>query len=198
MYAPVVYKPVTLHLRVPWFTEEIRSVKKLRRKLERKWRSTKSDFNYRLYVDHCCMVNDFVRNAKEICFSSVIENNHGNKQVYFQIINNPLLKRTEPLHPTACSDADLADQFNLFFNNKIRLIHEGLQQCELTSFDRVSTEYIATVLKSCKVESYTLDLVLASVLTGCLLVLLHVMTNLVKVIPQYCTAHNKHVIGNKI
>ena len=73
---------------------------------------------------------------------------------------------------------------------KIRLIREGLPQptadacysiipsfscqCELTSFDRFSTEYIATVLKSC-----ALDPVQASVLTGCLPVLLPVMTDLV-------------------
>ena len=52
-------------------------------------------------------------------------------------------------------------------------------QCELTSFDRVSTEYIATVLKSCKVKSCALDPVPASVLTGCLPVLLPVITDLV-------------------
>ena len=47
-------------------------------------------------------------------------------------------------------------------------------QCEPISFDRVSTQYIATVLKSC-----ALDPVPASVLTGCLPVLLPVMTDLV-------------------
>ena len=34
LHAPIVYKPVTLRSRAPWFTEEIRSAKKLRRKLE--------------------------------------------------------------------------------------------------------------------------------------------------------------------
>ena len=30
LHAPIVYKPVTLRSRVPWFTEEIRSAKELR------------------------------------------------------------------------------------------------------------------------------------------------------------------------
>ena len=73
---------------------------------------------------------------------------------------------------------NLADHFNSFFNNKIRLIQKGLTQpitdaayssipsiscqCELTSFERVTTAYMATVLKSCKVKSYVLDPVPAS------------------------------------
>ena len=53
------------------------------------------------------MVNDLVRNTKEIYFSSAI-NNHGNQRVLFHAINNLLLKTAEALYPTACSDADLA------------------------------------------------------------------------------------------
>lgn len=54
-----------------------------------------------------------------------------------------------------------------------------VNNAKATSFDRVSTEYIATVLKSCKVKSCALDPVPASVLTGCLPVLLPVITDLV-------------------
>ena len=57
-------------------------------------------------------------------------------------------------------------------------------QCELTSFERVSTAYRATVLKSCKVKSCALDPVPASVPTGCLPVLLPVITDLVN-----CSLH---------
>lgn len=194
LHAPID-KPVTLRSRAPWFTEEIRSAKKLRRKLERKWRTTKSDLNNRLFVDQCRVVNDLVRDAKEVYFSSVIEDNHGNQQVLFQAINSLLHKKAELRYPAASSDADLANQFNSFFNNKIRLIREGLPQpttdaaystvpsilcqCELSSFERVSTAYIATVLKSSKVKSCSLDPVPASALTGCLPVLLPVITDLV-------------------
>lgn len=83
LHAPFVYKPVTLRSRAPWFTEEIRSAKKLRRKVERKWRTTKSNLNNRLFVDQCRVVNDLIRDAKEVYFSSVIEDNHGNQRVYF-------------------------------------------------------------------------------------------------------------------
>ena len=66
----IVCKPVTLRSCAPWLTEEIRSEKRLRRKLDRKWRTTKSDLHNCLYLDQCRVVNDSVRNAKEIYFSS--------------------------------------------------------------------------------------------------------------------------------
>jgi len=100
----------------------------LRRRLERKWRNTKSGLNNRLFVDQCRVVIDLVRDAKEIYFSSVIEDNHENQRVLFQAINCLLHKKAELHYSAACSDADLADQFNSFFINKIRLIREGLPQ----------------------------------------------------------------------
>ena len=102
--APIVYKSVTLRSRAPWFTEEIRSAKKLRRKLERKWRTTKNDLNNRLFVDQCHVANNLVHNAKEIYFSSVIEDNHGNQRVLFQAINSLLHKKAELHYPSTCSD----------------------------------------------------------------------------------------------
>lgn len=77
-------------------------------------------------MDQCRVVNDLVRNAKEIYFSSVIEDNHGNQRILFQAINSLLHKKAELHYPSTCSDTYLADQFNSFFNNKIRLIREGL------------------------------------------------------------------------
>ena len=146
-------------------------------------------------MDQCRVVNDLVRDAEEVYFSSVIEDNRGNQRILFQAMNSLLHKKAELRYPAASSDADLANQFNSFFNNKIRLIRKGLPQpttdaaystvpsilcqCELSSFERVSTAYIATVLKSSKVKSCSLDPVPASVLTGCLPVLLPVITDLV-------------------
>ena len=101
LHGPIVYKPVTLRPRAPWFTGEIRSAKKFRRKLERKWRTTKSSLNNRLFVDQFRVVNDLVRDAKEIYFSSVIEDNHGNQRVLFQDINSLLHKKAELHYPAA-------------------------------------------------------------------------------------------------
>ena len=48
--------------------------------------------------------------------------------------------------------------------------------CELVTFQRVSTEYMANLIKSIKVETCALDPLPASVLTKCLPTLLPVIT----------------------
>ena len=70
-------------------------MKKLRRKLETKWATTRSDLHNRLFVDQCSVVNDLVRNARENYFSSVIEDNSGNQHILFQAFNSLPYKKAE-------------------------------------------------------------------------------------------------------
>ena len=145
-------------------------------------------------MDQCLVVNDLVRNTKEIYFSSVGEDNHGNQRVLF-FFKLSTVFFTRKLNPTILMPVlkPTADQFNsfFFFQKKIRLIREELPQpfaiatdlaipcilcqCGLRSFSTLSL----AVLKSCKVKSYALNPVPAPVLTGCLPVLLPVITDLV-------------------
>ena len=69
----------------PWFTTNILEANRTRRKLERKWRASKSEDDHRLYTEQCLVVNDMVKNAKEYYFPSVIKCNKGNQQTLFRI-----------------------------------------------------------------------------------------------------------------
>ena len=42
MYAPVLTRDITVRPRAPWFNEDIRNAKLLRRKAEKRWRTTRS------------------------------------------------------------------------------------------------------------------------------------------------------------
>ena len=55
---------------------------------------------------------------------AVIEDNHGNQRVLFQAINSLFHKKAELQYPSACSDANLADLLNSFFDNRILLIQD--------------------------------------------------------------------------
>ena len=72
----------TLRHHAPWFTDEIRTAKAMRRRLERQWRADKTKANHQLYTDHCRVVNELIRNAKEVYYSSIIDNSHGNQQMF--------------------------------------------------------------------------------------------------------------------
>ena len=75
----------------------------------------------------------------------------------------------------------LADkaQFNSLFAACVFLWHKNFLRQFLRAHYFWAVLYVPTVLKSCKVKSCTLDPVPASVLTGCLPVLLTVITDLV-------------------
>ena len=44
-------------------------------------------------LSQCRVVNDLTRNAKEAYYSSIIEANHGNQQMLFQVINTLLYRK---------------------------------------------------------------------------------------------------------
>ena len=69
----------------PWFTTNILEANRAHRKLEHKWRASKSEDDHRLYTEQCLVVNDMVKNAKEYYFPSVIKCNKGNQQTLFRI-----------------------------------------------------------------------------------------------------------------
>ena len=98
--APVIRRSVTLRHHAPWFTDEIRTAKAMRRRLERQWRADKTKANHQLYTDHCRVVNELIRNAKEVYYSSIIDNSHGNQQMFFQAINNLLYRKPLVRHPS--------------------------------------------------------------------------------------------------
>lgn len=47
---------------------------------------------------------------------------------FFKLSTVFFIRKLNRKYPSACSGVDLADQFNSFFNNKIRVIREGLPQ----------------------------------------------------------------------
>ena len=169
----------------------------MRRRLERQLRADKTKANHQLYAEHCRVVNDLIRNAKEVCYSTIIDNNHGNQQMLFQAINNLLYRKPLVRYPSTSSDSALTEQFKSFFIDKIRLIRESLPvyspstpnlpsensvtvcPCEGVTFQRVSTEHIAHLIKSSEVKTCALDPLPASLLTKCWSTLLPVITDIV-------------------
>ena len=49
--------------RVPWYTDDIRQAKNKRRKAERKWRSSKLEFDLAVFKRKCNAVNNLLNKA---------------------------------------------------------------------------------------------------------------------------------------
>lgn len=70
---------IPLRPAAPWYTEEITSQKAERRRLERKWRKTRTTAARQMYVDQCNRVNCLIYESKMNFYSLVIEENSSNQ-----------------------------------------------------------------------------------------------------------------------
>ena len=125
-HAPIKKRVVTLRPAAPWYTDEIRSEKAKRRKLERRWRKNKLTVNREMYVKQCNLVNNLISESKTKFYTTVIEENSTNPKVLFSAVNKLLnLKATKKL-PSYDNALDLANDFVDYFFNKIQTIKAGL------------------------------------------------------------------------
>ena len=143
-----------------------------------------------LYLDQCKIVNKMVNDAKEVYYASIIDSNQGDQRVLFETINKLLYRKPEIRYPPAPSDFILANRFNTYFAEKIinirksfsgsipQDLHMGCTQ-ELLSFNSVTTDDMADIIKSSKIKCCALDPVCVNIFEQCLPVLLPVLTKFV-------------------
>ena len=56
IHSPLITRTVTLRPHEPWYNEELRDAKQLRRQLERKWRHTKLQADLNAYRRQCGII----------------------------------------------------------------------------------------------------------------------------------------------
>ena len=72
--APLCTKTVTLRPHAPWYTEELRDDKRLRRSAERLWLSSRLEVHAQMYRSQCVAYNRMLIATKETYYSSKIAN----------------------------------------------------------------------------------------------------------------------------
>jgi hypothetical protein len=114
---PIVEKTRTIKPRLPWFNDDIHKQRCLRRKLERKWKKSRSvadELAFRSQKDHVCTL---ITNAKIVYFTDKCAN-ASVKEVYNTI--NVLLNKPRNVLPDYHDK--LASEFLAFFVNKVETI----------------------------------------------------------------------------
>ena len=111
----------------PWYTEEITSQKAERRRLERKWRKTRTTAARQMYVDQCNRVNRLIYESKMKFYSAVIEGNNSNQFELFKAVEKMLNLKAPPKLPSHDCATDLTNRFADFFTEKkYRLLEMAL------------------------------------------------------------------------
>ena len=192
-HAPLKTKTITLRPTALWYTEELRSEKKKRSDLERRWRSSKRECDYSRFTEQCLRVNALIKKTKVDYYSGIIQESSNNPRTLFSTVNKLLHKGVPAEYPSgSASDGDLANKFIDFFGEKITVLRNSLDstsdivvesdaivhQCTLSCFMSVTLSDVSElhVLSKMTIKSCPLDPVPASVLKQCTSVLLPVMT----------------------
>ena len=83
-HAPLKTKTITLRPTALWYTEELRSEKKKRRTLERRWRSSKREWVYsRFKAEQCLRVHALIKKTKVVYYSGIIQESSTNPRTLF-------------------------------------------------------------------------------------------------------------------
>ena len=176
----------------PWYNSTVRDAKRLRRRLERRWRKTQSEPEREANRSQCQVVSDELVKAKSEHYHNKLSEADNHKDVY-SIANSLLFGPKVQKLPTHDSVQDLSEQFADNFIQKIVTIRNGLcqnintdNQCDETdvifilgSLKPATNEEISKIIRSSASKSCDLDPIPTWLLKLCLSELLPVITYIV-------------------
>ena len=124
-HAPLQTGTITVRPKVPWFNGDIKMAKQKRRQLERRWRQSRLTIHLDIFKEQKRHVNKFISSAKSSYYTAkIIEAASDQKQLY-NVVNTMLVKPEASL-PDGRSLEQLASEFELFFQAKVKRIQENL------------------------------------------------------------------------
>ena len=175
-HAPKVTIRVRQRALKPWYSSDIAKAKLDRRRLERRWRRSKLEVDRQLFVEARNNVSRLLLDAKTSFYSARIHELNGNQKALFREMNHLLHKSTETPLPPHDSPEVLANQFAVYFSEKIEKIRLELQCCivqpsttsstqsssvrnicELSSFDNVPIKTVSDLIASAPSKTCALD-----------------------------------------
>ena len=195
-HAPVCRRTVpTTRKCNPWFSgiaDQFRSLKRERRRAERRWLKSGLTVHKQLYESVKHKVIDLVHSAKTTYFSSMILASKTCKDL-FRNLNSIMGKERTVSLPSDCNPENLPNIFSKFFSEKILNLRNSFPQSEeilqqsvisypgsfLDSFTPVSESFVRDILKNTAPKSCELDPIPTKLLYENLDAVLPTITNII-------------------
>ena len=118
-HAPLRTRSVVHKTRVPWFRDEIRSMRRLRRQSERKWRRTKLDSDRQAFKALWNRTMHVLYMVRREFYSDFVHKMSGDPRKLFAITKKMLNLVKESPFPEHCNRLTLANELGAFFKMKI-------------------------------------------------------------------------------
>ena len=129
-HIPLVSKTISVIDTAPWFDNEYRDYRKLRRKAESKAHKLNATAEDKaLYKEISIECSNLADLKKKEYFKSMINNSKSNPRTLWQMVNKSLdRKQSNPLPDYTDDLSKLASDFNNYFTNKIDRIRESMDK----------------------------------------------------------------------
>jgi hypothetical protein len=190
-HAPLITRTVTLRSSAPWFSDEIKKARTLKRKLEQKSRQSQLESDKEDYKEQCQIYNELLLSTKTAHYSKKVEDSCGNQKALFKIVDDLLHRKAEHPLPSRNSDHILANEFADFFVQKIDIIRSGILRknpnCNviprdtaiLSHFQEASEDEVRRIIMESPSKWCQLDPIPTSLLKTCVDVLLTLITRII-------------------
>ena len=168
---PLITKTTAVKHRLPWYNDVIHNARSERRRLERRWKKSRSEVDEERLRLQKELVGKLITESKirffaDKCISS------NSKEMYRTI--NSLLNKPSKTLPDSDSKHDLANKFLTFFIEKVENIrndvsskdtsasaslseYDTVSQCSLSDFQPLESEDIADIIRQFPSKSCSLD-----------------------------------------
>ena len=127
LYAPLKEKIIKDVVKAPWFDEEYRNLRKLRRNAEKLWRKTKLEV-HKLEFQRLRRETTTLASAKkrDNCRAKIDEAG-GNQKALYSVLQSITGQNETPCYPAGMSDHENANKFAEFFLAKVNSIRQDFQ-----------------------------------------------------------------------
>jgi len=157
--------------KAPWYTSEVTEQKRIRRNLEHRWCSTRSQSDRQHYVNQYGVVIHLISSLKSEHYTNIINQHSSDQKVLFKTVNKLLQKSTVRRYPASHNDTTLVDSFADYFTEKIE-IHQSLSLREDKISGPPTLDQIAAFASKPSAKSCCLDPIPSPVFKKCFKVLL--------------------------
>ena len=127
-HAPLKRRKVPDRIKLAWFSDEIATAIRKRRKAERRWYAPRSDTTrFMEFYRAQRMVRNLLDEAERNYYKTQFQDNSQNLKKIFGICNGILGRKRDLPLPPGYTEEEQAERFNKFFITKITNIHENLR-----------------------------------------------------------------------
>ncbi|XP_071959538.1 uncharacterized protein [Antedon mediterranea] len=120
LHAPIVTRSIILRPHAPWYNENLRKQKRVKRRCERKWASSGLEVHKQLYHSECNTYKQLLEKSKTDFHRCQVSKCEQGK--LFNLIDNLTSANHKQILPLHESSDDMACQFSEFFRDKIHKV----------------------------------------------------------------------------